>query len=168
MFTKLNKIKHQNKLLLFSIIGKQRSVNMLYWSRPSSIIVMILVFQVACFLFSPSVLVYLYYRDHVCTGNNRKTIIGKHALLVQSRLHYCDDSCFTSCLFADFTKCPCVTLLQRSCCTGNSRKTMIGKHALLVQSRLHYCDDSCFTSCLFADFTQCPCVPLLQRNKWKT
>jgi len=91
-------------------------------------------------------------------------MIGKHALLVPSKLHYCDDSCFTSCLFADFTQCPCVTLLQRSCCTGNSRKTMIGKHALLVQSSLHYGDDSCFTSCLFAAFTQCPCVALLQRS----
>ncbi len=80
------------------------------------------------------------------------------------RLHYCDDSCFTSCLFADFTQCPCVALLQRSCCTGNNRKTIIGKHALLVQSRLNYCDDFCFTSCLFADFTQCPCVALLQRS----
>ncbi len=86
------------------------------------------------------------------------------ALLVQSRLHYCDDSCFTSCLFADFTQCPCEALLQRSCCTGNSRKMMIGEHVLLVQYRLHYCDDSCFTSCLFADFTQCPCVALLQRS----
>ncbi len=88
---------------------------MLYWSRPSSIIVMILVFQVSCLLISPSVLVQLYYRDHAA-----QEIIGKHALLVQSRLHYCDDSCFTSCLFADFTKCRCVALLQRSCCTGNS------------------------------------------------
>jgi len=62
---KLNKIKHQNKLLLFSIIGKQWLVYMLYWSHPSFIIVTILVLQVAYLLISPSVLVYLYYRDHV-------------------------------------------------------------------------------------------------------
>jgi hypothetical protein len=40
----------------------------------------------------------------------------KHVLLVQSRLHYCHDSCFTSrCfLFADFTQCQCLALWQRS------------------------------------------------------
>ncbi len=50
--------------------------------------------------------------DRVCY----LTLIGKHALLVPSRVHYCDDSCFATCLFADFIQCPCVPLLQRSCC----------------------------------------------------
>jgi hypothetical protein len=50
----------------------------------------------------------LIIEDRVCYS----TLVGKRALLVPSRLHYCDDSCFTSCLFPDFTKCPCVALLQ--------------------------------------------------------
>jgi hypothetical protein len=45
------------------------------------------------------------------------TLNGKHALLVPSRLHCCHNSCFASCLFADFTQCPCVALLQ-----GNPEK----------------------------------------------
>jgi len=40
--------------------------------------------------------------DRVCY----LTLIGKHTLLVPSRLHYCDDSCFTTCLFADLAQCP--------------------------------------------------------------
>jgi len=40
------------------------------------------------------------------------TLNGKHALLVPSRLHCCHNSCFASFLFADFTQCPCVALLQ--------------------------------------------------------
>jgi hypothetical protein len=54
----------------------------------------------------------LIIEDRVCYLMS----IGKHALLVPSRLHYCDDSCFTSSLFADFTQCRWVALLQRSCC----------------------------------------------------
>jgi len=54
----------------------------------------------------------LIIEDRVCY----LTLIGKHSLLVPSRLHCCDDSCFARCLFADFTQCPCVALLQRSCC----------------------------------------------------
>jgi len=48
-------------------------------------------------------------------------MIGKHALLIKSRLHRCDNFYFANCLFADFTQCPCVALLQR--------KTQKGKEA---------------------------------------
>jgi hypothetical protein len=37
--------------------------------------------------------------DNVCYLK----LINKHVLLVLSKFHYCDDSCFISCLFADFT-----------------------------------------------------------------
>jgi hypothetical protein len=47
--------------------------NMRYWFSPGSIIVTILVLQVACSLISPSVLVKLYCRDHVA-----QEIVGKH------------------------------------------------------------------------------------------
>jgi hypothetical protein len=97
-------------------------------------------------------------------------VIGKLAWRVQSRLHYCDDSCLTSCVFADFTQYPCVALLQRSCCTGNSGKTMIGKRALLVQSRFHYCDDSCckLPVCWFHPVSLCSLMAeiMLQGNNW--
>ncbi len=54
----------------------------------------------------------LIIEDRVCYLR----LIGKRSLLVPSRLHYCDDSCFTRSLFANFTQCPWVALLQRSCC----------------------------------------------------
>ncbi len=66
--------------------------------------------------------------DNVCYLK----LINKHVLLVLSKFHYCDDSCFISCLFADFTQCLCVASLQRSCCIKNNWKIMISKHVLLV------------------------------------
>jgi hypothetical protein len=48
------------------------------------------------------------------------TLIGKHGLLVPSRLHYCDNACFTCFLSADFTQCPCGAFIAEIMLQGNN------------------------------------------------